>query len=754
MTGFGTNPIFGSHLLVLGLAGTLVLLLLITPNYRGLPKLRRNTLLTLRSALIALLTLAMLRPTIVNTLTTPQTAVLVVLFDKSRSMQQPAAGGKQSRWEAQGAVLQQIRSELAAFGEEFELRVYAYDGQTHPLDFEQGPLSDQTAPDGRDTDISSSLHEALQLELGRRVAGIVLMGDGAQTAIAPQVGMQESFRELGRLDSPLFSVAFGPTGDVAQARDISVENMPDRYTAFVKNQLDISAAIRVRGYVNKEIPVELIVEDERGEQTKIGPYPISARSDNELVPVNFPLIPDTPGSYKLMVRAASQAGELMSQNNELTAFLNVLDGGLRVLYLYGDLVGEQQLLRTSIDTAPDVQLDDQFINVINSSRWPIDLGRRLRTTKYDAVLLEAVDMTALSAADMKQLAELVSDGMGFMMIGGYSSFGAGGYGDTTISDVLPVAMSRFERQDLDPLRPISRDLHIWDDLVLKPLATHPVTLLAPESTNEQVWSTLPPLRGANKLRPKPAARVLLASQAGDPVLVAGTYGRGRVLAFGGNTTSRWWKYGREVEHRRFWRQSVLWLTHREDLERNDVWIDLPQRRYRLGTTIDFSAGVQSAGGEPVPDATLVGVIKAADGTSVSIPLRATGNDYRGQVDSPTLPGDYLIEVTASRGTETLGTARARLQLVEQDLELADPAADYEQLARFANATKQAGGRTLPPEELAEVLRELRLSYQDAEVELEAKWQLGDTATGAWILFLSMLGAAAGEWALRKKWGLV
>ena len=39
------------------------------------------------------------------------------------------------------------------------------------------------------------------------------------------------------------------------------------------------------------------------------------------------------------------------------------------------------------------------------------------------------------------------------MLGGFQSFGPGGYDDTPLANVLPVGMDRLERQQLDePLR--------------------------------------------------------------------------------------------------------------------------------------------------------------------------------------------------------------------------------------------------------------------------------------------------------------
>jgi hypothetical protein len=130
-------------------------------------------------------------------------------------------------------------------------------------------LPDQ--PLGEQTDIGTNLHEALRRELGKRLAGVVLMGDGVQTAFDPAVELQEAGRELGRLGYPLYAVPFGPVGDVVQARDVAVENLQDQYTVFVKNELPIRATVRVNGYVNKAIPVELEVAMPDGEIHRIGP---------------------------------------------------------------------------------------------------------------------------------------------------------------------------------------------------------------------------------------------------------------------------------------------------------------------------------------------------------------------------------------------------------------------------------------------------------------------------------------------------
>jgi hypothetical protein len=118
------------------------------------------------------------------------------------------------------------------------------------------------------------------------------------------------------------------------------------------------------------------------------------------------------------------------------------------------------------------------------------------------------------------------------------------------------------------------------------------------------------------------------------------------------------------------------------------------------------------------------------------------------------PGDYVIEVEASKEGRPLGAARANFQVLDRDVELSNPAANYDLMARLANLTEEAGGRTLAPEQLPELLREIKRQRADRQIEVQSKWQLTDTALDAWLLLLCLVGLLTAEWALRKTWRLV
>jgi uncharacterized membrane protein len=756
VTSWSFHPIFDSYGAVALLTLGLVLLLLVGPRYRRLSIGRRGCLIGLRCLVIMLLAIAMLRPTLVRTVRQPQSATLLVMCDTSRSMTLPSALASQSRWDIQRQALKAIEPQLKSFSQPWEVKVYGYDQQLKPLSSAESPAVLPEAPQGDQTDLGTSLYTAFQNELGKRVVGVILLGDGAQTAVSPPIEIQQAVRELARNEIPLYTVTIGPVGDAAQTRDVIVETLPEQYTVFVKNELHIEGGLRIRGYLNQPIPVELLVEGPDGQRQTLAPQTIMARADGQLIPVDFPFTPATPGQYKVTLQARSQPAELVTRNNQLSAFVQVREGGLRVLYLYGDLFGEQQKLRAAIQAAPDMQLVDSFINPAARDRWPI-VQPELTAANYDVLILESVDATALGADNLQAIASAVEQGKGLLMIGGYQSFGPGGYQTTPLANLLPVEMGRFERQELD--QPVSRDLHLWGELEMVPRRDHPILQLAPPATNAAVWQSLPRLQGANKLVAKPTGLVLASTPDDQPLLIAGQYGSGRVLAAAFNNTIRWWRYGRDTEHRRFWRQVILWLVGREELTKNDVWVQLAQRRFTPESPIPLTAGVRATTGEPITDVVLTAQLVASAGTNLPAaqnpPLTLTSDaaEFSGRINPIREPGDYLLEVTATRNGQVVGTGRTSFQVIDRDIELSNPAADYELMNRLAQQTGSVGGKAITPEQLPDLLEEIRNQRNDLAVDLQEKWQLGDTAWDAWLIVLLMVSLWSTEWALRKRWGL-
>ncbi|KAA2235922.1 glutamine amidotransferase [Salinarimonas soli] len=131
---------------------------------------------------------------------------------------------------------------------------------------------------------------------------------------------------------------------------------------------------------------------------------------------------------------------------------------------------------------------------------------------------------------LKALREYVARGGGLAMVGGYYSFqginGGARYRGTPIADVLPV------------------EIHPYDDRIEMPEGIHP---LVRETAREHpilsgVSGELPYVLGVNEVRPKTAADTILSlptEEGGHPLLVVGSYGKGRTAAWTTDIGPHW-----------------------------------------------------------------------------------------------------------------------------------------------------------------------------------------------------------------------
>ena len=124
-------PVFDSYLLVAAVALLLAGLMWFGPSREKMGRGHRVAIALLRAVVVALVLLAMLRPTLVYTHTEKQAATLVVLVDQSRSMTVPDAVGDKTRWDALRLTLTDAAPALAKLQNEFELKAYTFDSDVH-----------------------------------------------------------------------------------------------------------------------------------------------------------------------------------------------------------------------------------------------------------------------------------------------------------------------------------------------------------------------------------------------------------------------------------------------------------------------------------------------------------------------------------------------------------------------------------------------------------------------------------------------
>jgi uncharacterized membrane protein len=477
-------------------------------------------------------------------------------------------------------------------------------------------------------------------------------------------------------------------------------------------------------------------------------------------PLRLEHTPRQPGEYKLTLAVENAEGELVTSNNSQSTFVTVLKGGVKVLYLVGvDRIGgrapgpEARFVWQALAANPDLSVKYETVNYNPPER---DERDQFREAQYDVILLSNVDVLAFNARTWQEIADAVERGAGLAMLGGFHSFGPGGFVGSPLESVLPIDMIRAERTNFGD--PPADDLH-HKAVRMVPLASpggavHPILRLAEGPANLALWRSLPPLDGANKfdpLRLKRTAQIIAESDDNlkAPLLVTSGYGEGRTAAFAGDSTWRWQMNDHGEELRRFWRQLVLWLAKKDETAGERVWVKLDQRRYQQGSRVDFTLGAEDEQGGAIEGATFEVRVETPGGAVEPVTAAPRGAGATASFAETAAPGDYRITVTARRDGESLGTATARFSVTDQDVELDQPAAEPSLLASLADLTAQSGGEGLAPEELPDLLDRLKEKAAEFEEEIVETVTLWDR----WPPMLLFVGLLSTEWYLRKRWGM-
>ena len=721
---------------------------------------RRAVLSGLRAVVLLLTTLAMLRPTLVHSTAKPQATTLGILLDQSRSMSVADMFGGKTRWQALTAILADARADLQALATESEIEIkpYLFAEELTPLDLVQGGLSLPEQPRGRQSALGAAIEEIARREAGKRMAGLLILSDGAQRALPPHnVEPLQAVRRLTDLGAPAVTFTFGQSRGLGQSRDVAIRSLLVNPTVYVKNDLPIKCSVRADGYAGKSIPLQVLFEDPSGKMLPVTSMVLKPQKEGEELQAQLTYAPATPGEYRLTVRIAPQEGELVTTNNEMTTFVSVVKGGLKVLYLEGQLRTEQKFLRWSLDASADMQVDYHLLKNRKTSQLGNGNLAWFQPGKYDVFLLGDLDATVLTSAELAALAERVSDGAGLVMIGGFHTFGAGGYFKTPLADLLPIRMDDVERQR--PQDALRRDLHLAGPLNLSPDATlgrHYILSLSDDvQSSAAMWRGLPPLEGANRFRGlKPAAQVLARATSATgseqaPLLVIHEVG-GRVAVFAADSTWHWWMNGHDEVHRKFWRQLLLWAAKKDESAEGSVFIQLAQRRFAPGAHVDFQVGARGPHGNIASQAEFNAQVVSPGGEQTPVRLTRQSDRSMGSFTQTAAAGEYAVHVTARDGGQSLGEARVRFVVQVQDLELENAVADAALMNSLAQATASLGGKSLAPEELPQWIKDLRAQPPKLEIQVDHK----ETYWDRWPFFLALVGLMSAEWYLRKRWGLV
>jgi len=715
---------------------------------------RRAALLALRtlSALCALFLVA--EPALQLLQTARVKNRLALLVDRSRSMNFPLEPGGESRAQAAGRLLSDGRPDLDRLGSEVSVEAYGFDKDAWPADL--SALARGGEASGGRTDILGAIRAVAggPSASGRRLAGVLLVSDGADNAGLADGLSAQARAELRALGVPVNVVAAGSEAP----RDLAVERVAVDDFAFVRSTLTVEATLRARGFGDESVQVVLRREGSIVAQTTVR---LEAGKERYTVPLSF--VPDTTGTFVLTVATPVLPGEAVAENNSRSFVLRVIRDRVRVLLVAGRPSWDVRFLRGLLKQDPNVDLVSFFIlRTAGDNPGPQDelslipfpvaeiLGEQLHT--FDAVLFVNFAYQPYRALDIERylpnLREYVKGGGAFAMVGGDQSFGEGHYAATPLAEVLPV----------DPAEGLGSTAELFRPRLTAEGRRHPVTsLVAGEGQNEAAWGALPALPGLNRTLPLPAAagaRVLLeapsvlANGAPAPVVAVREVGTGRTLAVA--TDSAWyWGFVAAEEgqgnraYQRFWNNALRWLVRDPELTPLQIQPDRPT--VDPGEPVGLSVAVRGPDYGPAPGARVSAELVSDEGKVVQRTEGVAGADGVARLEIPAPPpGAYKVSAQAERPGAAPERAAAAVSVRSSGPEDADATPRPGLLRAIAEAT---GGtfaslpqRGLPALRLADP--EVVEVGRRRDVPIWNRW---------WYLALlaTTLGA---EWLLRRRWG--
>ena len=215
-----------------------------------------------------------------------------------------------------------------------EVKAYTFDAETHPVEVKDGRPVLPEKPTGQQTAIGPALDDMLNEENGNAcwASSCSPMG-GSRRCLAHLA--QDVAARLRRQSYPVFPVVFGQSRGLGGVQDVAVVDFRQPAAVFVKTEMAIHAEVKINGYVNKKIPVRLLIESPEGKMDERDPKEVAATAAGNILPVDFTYTPETPGEFKVTVKVDPQPDELVTTNNERSSYVRVLKGGL-----HGDIEGE------------------------------------------------------------------------------------------------------------------------------------------------------------------------------------------------------------------------------------------------------------------------------------------------------------------------------------------------------------------------------------------------------------------------------
>ena len=701
-----------------------------------LPRGRRGLLIGIRFAVFLLIVLLLARPVRVE----PSPAarpVLPILLDQSRSMGIADAGGARRLDAAVAAIRDDLIPALAGA---VQVELWGIGERLEPLELAAA------RPEARWSDLTGALGQVEEHYGERRLAGIVLVSDGADTgAGAP----------AAPAGPPVFTMGAGAS---EAARDREVIDLGADRPVVAGSTVDL--AFSTVGHGSAAEPFEVrVLEDGR----VLRVVTVNPPADGAVTRTVVPVSPKPESATLYTVEIPVDDNELVAGNNVRSVLVPPPGRPRRVLLVEGGPGYEHSFLKRVLRSDPGVVIDaviDKGRNDLGertfyiqgaADRAPALAGGYPATREalfgYDAVILGNVEPDRLRPPQIEDTAAFVSERGGGLLVMGARSFEGRGFQATPLEALLPLALREEGRSGVlgsgaaaggPPRIAVTPDGQ-----------RHPVMRLGTrveETTGG--WAAMPPLGRIVPMGPPRPGAAVLAVAAGEsaspPVIAVQRFGRGRTMVFAGEASWRWQMLAPSTDqtYERFWRQTVRWLGAGAP-DRVTLRVDGGRS---AGEALRVEIVAADERFAPLTDARVQVLVRGPDGDEqehTASPRPGEPGRYAVEV-APGGPGVHRVTAVVEHPGDTLEPASAAVLVGGSDPELSEPRRHDRLLRRLAQST---GGQAVDLGGARRLAGAVRAGLgPPAAPILRDAW---DTVWG----FLLIVGLLAAEWGLRRRWGL-
>lgn len=584
-----------------------------------LTRVQRGLLVGLRVLALAALLLFVFRPIAVLPPSGSRDAIVPVLVDVSRSMRLADADG-QTRLARANELLKTVLG--VPLTSHFKTDIYSAGDGIAPA------KADGFSADSRRTDLAGALASVRERYRGQRVAGIVVISDGADT------GAGQADASVGSASGPpVFAVGVGsPDGP----RDREVLGITAGDPRLDHASVDLHVTAVSSGFGRAPFSLRVLANGQLLETRHVVPT-----ADGSPIDQVFTVSPDPLNATVYTAEIPRDDAEPVAENNSRSLLVSPAGRKRRLLLVEGAPGFEHSFMARALAGDAGLEVDTVtrkgknadgqdtfFVQAGGGRSASLTLGfpaTREQLFAYDALVIANVEGDFFSRAQLKSAADFVAERGGGLLILGGRSFAQKGLAGTPLEEVLPVELND-RRGGLVRASLNVEDLPPHNRVALTTEGeAHPIMRIGgtPEETRK-MWSALPALAASAPLgAARPGATILALTASPDggvfPVVAVQRYGQGRSMVFAGEASWRWKMMvpSTDRSYEFFWRQTARWLSSSAP---DAVSIRVPDAP-EPGDAISVDVDARDASFAPVPDASIDATLTMPGGATQPIKMR-------------------------------------------------------------------------------------------------------------------------------------